>query len=124
MFNFFTNKILNRLRNRSYFQSFTTSGVIESEGAWRITIINNGNAVAELTDGGGNVCLIAGPTVPNLASVTSHLILGGEPYIIRDDIIKVDFQAGLNPSLCVIYDRLVSKKETNNYPQDSLMSEG
>lgn len=124
MFTFFTKKILNKLRNRSYFFTYTADGTISSEGAWRITITNIGNDNAVLTDSAGGKCTIIAPPL-NLESIVTHLILSGEPYAVRDDIIKLEFDGiGDNPMICVVFDRMVSKKETNNYPQDILMDEG
>jgi len=123
MFTFFTKKILNNLRNRSYFETLIEDGTIKSEGAWRITIVNNGNADVILTDGSGaefSIMAPAGQTAP----LSTTLILDGEPYAVRDDEIDVVFDNGNDPKLSIIFDRMVSKKETNDYPQDRLMEQG
>jgi hypothetical protein len=108
-----------KLRNRSYMESFTENGQsIKSLGAWRMTLSNEGNVNAYIIDGAGNRKLIQA----GLSIIT--LVLDGAPYITRDDEFTVEFEgAGLNPLLVVIFDRLVPKKEDNDYPLDQLLKD-
>ncbi len=125
---FYCAEILAELRNRSYFESFTGNlpeggkNFIRSEGAWRITIFNSGTTTATLSDGGGNKIIL--PPLPAGSTPDSNkLILDGHPAVTRDDEILIVFDGFGFSRLEIIYDRMVLKKEDNEYAVDTVMKE-
>jgi len=122
MDNFFTKEILTKLRNRSYFESFTEDGaVIQSEGAWRMTFSNEGTTQAFLVDGAGNRKHIPGDPGGGFPLSQFYFILDGAPYLVRDDELTVEFEGAGDNLLVVVFDRVVTKKEDSDYPVDTLM---
>lgn len=125
--NFYSTEILANLRNRSYFEVIDGPGsaltppkqFIKSEGAWRITIFNSGTVNVFLDDGSGELLTL----VPTFGFPVQY-ILDGHPAVTRDDEIEVTFfAADLGQQVTVIYDRMVLKKETNEYAVDTVMSQ-
>jgi hypothetical protein len=123
--NFLTPEILTKLRNRTYFQEYRVTGdVIKSEGAWRLTFQNEGDEDVFIIDGSGQKKILSTTRPFFVPSSPFYYIADGAPYITRDDEFTIEFAGGgLDPLLTVAFDRLVTKKETNDYPLDNLLNQ-
>ena len=128
MDDFFSKAILANLRNRSYFQEFLgdlASGekqFVRSEGAWKISFYNFGVTGVTLKDSAGGEFILQ-PGLPGAGGIITPLVLGGHPAVTRDDIIEIDFVGAGASQLYVVYDRMVTKKEDNDYAVDRVMQQ-
>jgi len=107
--NFFSiSGYLSKKRNRTFLQSFTTAGTILSEGAWQIEIVNSGDEDITLNIEG--ITTVISSTLPQ--PYLRRVILPGEPYLKRDDIIPFTFAGGgVSPLMEVYYHKIVNRRD-------------